>query len=379
MKKQCHTFEPLQQELERASHAPGFIYSSPEVLKQEVDEYFMKDWLFVGRVEELPKPGDYLAIRIAGEPLLLVRAADTTINAFYNMCLHRGVEIAQGAGNTRIFQCPYHGWAYDIDGQLKGAAQMGGSEGFDPKSRRLRRVRVDTWRGNIFVCFSEAAPPLSEHLAEFEKDFGFLQMDKCRLGNKVVIEVECNWKLVHENVMDFYHVPVLHAKTIGGHFKWKRDDVVLKDNGGMTIWYETRTQTPGGEPLFNKMPWLQDRDFSFACTGFTPPNFTIFGRIDHVRTFVVWPLSESRSQIVSYHLFPEEVFELPDVEERLKVYHDYQKVILEEDRSMIESMQKAMGARGYVPGRMSIQEKPIHHYLNSYVHRVFSIKPVEEK
>ncbi|MDO8279050.1 MAG: aromatic ring-hydroxylating dioxygenase subunit alpha [Burkholderiaceae bacterium] len=370
-------FIQLRKELKHASHAPGNIYSSPEILAREVDEYFMKDWLLVARVEELANPGDYMSMRILGEPVLVVRASDGSLGAFYNMCLHRGVEIADGSGNARAFSCPYHGWTYDLQGNLRGAARMQGVEAFDAKTRRLRPIRLDTWRGNIFICFSADTGPLSEQMAEFEKDFGFLQMDKCRLGNKVVIELECNWKLVHENVMDFYHVPVLHAKTIGGNFSWKDEDVVLKDNGGISIRYDSPTQTPDGKTLFAPMPWLESQGSSFACTGFNPPNLTIFARVDHIRTIVVWPLSATRCQVISYHVFPEQVFEMPDVEKRLKVYSDYQQVILGEDRTMIESMQRAMATRGYVPGRMSLLEKPIHHYLNGYIRRMFPDQPAE--
>src|SRR3546814_10815217 len=84
------------------------------------------------------------------------------------------------------------------------------------------------------------------------------------------------------------------------------------------------------------MPWMQDHDISFACTGFMQPNFTIFGRIDCVRPCIVWPLSENECEIIIYHLFPEEVFKRPDIEEKLKIYRDYQLQVLGEDQSMVE-------------------------------------------
>lgn len=365
-------FKRVSKDLPEATHAPGYVYGSREAFEREAEEYFMKDWLYVGRQEELPKSGDYLTMRIVGEPILIARDSDGTLNACYNMCAHRGVEVAYGTGNTRAFKCPYHGWTYDLKGKLKGAAFMAESEGFDPSRCRLRPIRLDIWRGNIFICLSDATPPLAEQLQEFEKDFAFLQMEKCRLGNKMVIDLDCNWKLVHENLMDFYHVGVLHAKTFGSKFSWKNDDVMLKENGALTIWYQAGPPTPGGKPLLGKMPWLEDRDYSFACKGYLPPNFTMFGRIDCVRPMIVWPLSESKCQFVIYHLFPEAVFERPDIEEILKVYRDYQLLVLEEDRMMIESLQKAMNSRAFVPGRMSVLEKPIHHFVNSHIKRVFS-------
>lgn len=363
--------ENVRKDLPKAGHVPGYVYSSPEVFQQEIDTYFMKDWLVVGRVEELPKPGDYMTMRITGEPIVIARDRDGNLNAYYNMCVHRGVEVAEGSGNTRAFKCPYHGWIYDLQGKLTGAAHMKDSEGFDLSNCRMKPVRLDVWRGNIFVCFDPNTPPLAEFLSEVEKDFAFLHMEKCRLGNKIVLDLDCNWKYVSENLMDFYHVNVLHAKTFGAKFSWENDNVRLGKSGYLTIWYKAGPPTPGAQPLLGKMPWMEHEDYSFACTGFLQPNLTIFGRIDCARYFVVWPLSPTKCQVIIYHLFPEQVFERPDIDETLKIYRDYQLAVLEEDRAMMESMQKAMSTRGYVPGRMSILEKPLHHYLNGHLNRVF--------
>jgi phenylpropionate dioxygenase-like ring-hydroxylating dioxygenase large terminal subunit len=185
-----------------------------------------------------------------------------------------------------------------------------------------------------------------------------------------VLDIACNWKFVPENLMDFYHVGVLHAKTFGSKFSWDDDKVSLKPRGGISIFYNAGPPTPGAEPLLGKMPWLEDEPFSFACTGFLPPNCTMFGRIDCVRFFVAWPDGPNRSRTVIYHLFPEEFFERPGFRETLEVYASYQVEVIEEDRSMIESMQVAMSSPAYRPGRMSTLEKPLHHYLNGYLGRL---------
>ena len=206
-------FSESRRALQAARHGPGYIYSSPEHYRAEIDAYFMTDWLYVARIEELEDPGDYMALRLAGEPVVIARDKDGRLNACYNMCAHRGVEVAYGSGNTKSFKCPYHGWVYDLTGQLTGAAYMKESDGFDVSACRLKPLRLGLWRGNVFVTFNENAPPLDRFVEEFEKDFAFLRMEDCRLGNKIVIELECNWKFVHENLMDFYHVGVLHAKS----------------------------------------------------------------------------------------------------------------------------------------------------------------------
>ncbi len=356
--------------LDEASHAPGAIYASPEIFRREVDEYFKREWLYVGRVEELAEPGDFMALRLVGEPVLLSRDRDGELHANYNMCVHRGVEVAYGSGNLKAFSCPYHGWVYGLDGQLKGAAYMADTKDFDVADCALTPLRLGVWRGNMFINFDPDAKPLADAMAVLDEEFAFLGWEKCRLGNKIDIDLACNWKFVHENLMDFYHVGVLHAGSFGANFSFEPDHVNIKPDGGLSIFYNAGPPTPGAEPLLGKMPWLEDRPHSFACTAFRAPNLTFFGRIDCIRPMIAWPIDEGHTRVVIYHLFPEEFFDRPDFDETLKIYHDYQILVLEEDRLMIESMQQAMSSPAYRPGRMSTLEKGIHNYLNGYLDRI---------
>jgi Rieske 2Fe-2S family protein len=373
--QQIHFVPPgvsgIQQALPKARHLPGDIYSSPEIYRREMDEYFYKEWLFMGRVEEFPNPGDYRAKRVLEQPVLIVRNAAGELQAFLNMCRHRGVEVASGSGNTKLFKCPYHGWTYDTDGKLTGAAFMRDTEGFDTANCRLPKVHLDTWRGNIFINFAQDPKPLKEALAEFEGDFALLRTEEMRLAHVATIDLQCNWKFFHENLMDFYHVRTLHSKSFGRFFDWTPENVSLKDNGGITIRYEAAPSTPQGKTLFGKAPWLENRGMEFACTGYLPPNLTLFGRIDCAKIMCAWPTGIDSCHIEIHLLMPAPFFSDPDFEQKLKVYVDYQAVIYEEDRMMIESMQKAMALPRYEPGRLSVMEKPIHHFLSRYTERMF--------
>ena len=185
-------------ELGRARHLPGYVYDSPEVFALEKEKIFLKDWLALARVEEIEQPGDYMTFRVLGEPVVVCRDRDGAINAFANVCAHRGVEVAAGSGNTSEFSCPYHGWLYDLQGKLIGAPYMKEAEGFDPASCRLKPLRSGTWAGWVFVNFDDAAMPLERHVAFFEEAFGFFRMQDCRLGSKHTTDVDCNWKFVNE-------------------------------------------------------------------------------------------------------------------------------------------------------------------------------------
>ena len=109
--------DKARQPIDEASHAPGYVYSDVEVFDLEKDRFFMRDWLFVGRVEEFENTGDFLTWRIVGEPIIISRNENGDLNAFYNMCLHRGAEVVQGRGNAHAFSCPYHGGVYDLSGR----------------------------------------------------------------------------------------------------------------------------------------------------------------------------------------------------------------------------------------------------------------------
>lgn len=358
-------------ELSQARHLPGEIYTSPQLYEREMHEYFEREWLYIGRVEQFPASGDYEARRVLNRPIIISRDNTGTLNAFYNMCRHRGVEVAEGHGNTNFFKCPYHGWSYDLTGKLAGAAYMKDSAGFNPAECRLRHIHLETWRGNIFINFAAQPRPFAQAMSEFEKDFAILNTDQCRLADVTCMQLDCNWKFFHENLMDYYHVGVLHVKTFGARFSWTPDNLQLKDDGGLTMRYAAAPSTPDGKSLFGKAPWLEQEENSFALTGFMPPNLTMFARIDMVKFIVAWPLGPDKCEVFIYLLFPQEFFAHPDFADKVAVYREYQQVIYEEDRSMIESMQRNMALPYYEPGRMSMMEKPIHHFLSKYADRMF--------
>ena len=364
-------FSETRAALSKARHLPGYIYTSPEVYQLEKDKIFMKDWLCVGRMEEVEKSGDYMALRILDEPIIVARDTAGKVNAFANVCQHRGVEVASGSGNLKEFSCPYHGWLYDLNGKLVGAPYMKEAEGFDPASCQLKPLQFGEWRGWMFINFDLDAGPLEEFIAEYEREFSFLQHEKTRLASKYVTELDCNWKFVVENLQDFYHVQVLHLDTFGGHINI--DDFVfnVKEKGGFSSFYDAAPDTPDSKSLFGQMPWLADKPMSFAYTGYLSPNFHIFGRVDESHPMVIWPLSPSKTQIIVYHVFPAEHFEQPDFKEKAKVYHDFLVDVLEEDREMVDSMQRGMTSRMFEPGPLSRMEVNLHGLINYNLDRTF--------
>ena len=365
-------FGPTRAPLQRARHLPPHIYDSPELFQREKEEIFMKDWLCVARVEEIESPGDYMTRRIIDEPIILARNERGEINAFANVCRHRGVEVASGGGNLKEFSCPYHGWTYDLDGRLVGAPYMKEAQGFDPRSCRLKPLRCDVWAGWVFVNFDTDAAPLSSFVARYDQSFGLLRQQECRLGDKFIRDVDCNWKFVNENLQDVYHFQTLHAGSFGEYvtadsFAYDLDE----QTGGVAAFYPAAPTTTDGKTRFGKIPWLEDHPMSFARMGYLVPTMNIFARIDTVVAAVIWPLAPGKTRMEWHSLFPAAWHEQPDFADKVKPYHDLLTMVVAEDQDMVASLQRNMGARRFEPGPMSLYETTVYNIINGYLGRMF--------
>ena len=373
--KDVSKLKEARRPLTEAVHTPGYVYGSPEVIALEKERLFMQDWLCIGRVEELPNKGDYLTHNVMGEPVVITRGQDGALHAFYNQCRHRGVEVAEGKGNAKLFKCPYHAWTYDLQGQLIGAPFMRETKDFDIKQCRLKPVQLDTWAGWIFISFNPNVESLSSFMQEYEAEFGMLQQENLRLAFKYETDFDCNWKFVYENLLDIYHVGVTHAASIGKYQDQSSYRYHCLPRGRLSIHYRAKTMSATGDSLFGPIPWIDDDNGMFARIGFLPPNLTLLVRNDYVRPMVHWPISENKTHSVGYFLFPEEKFADPQFAEKVQVYVDFLDKVLDEDRGMILSLQRAMNTKGFEPGRMSNMEAAIHHVLGYQLERTFGVKP----
>lgn len=201
---------------ERAHAMPKSVYISPEFLAQEMTHIFARDWLCAGRADALPNPGDYLTMQIAGEPVIVLRDRDGEIRAMSNVCRHRMSKLLEGRGHTRAIVCPYHAWTYNLDGTLRGAPAMTLNEGFCKDRIALPQVRCQVWLGWIMVTLNPDAPPPAEALRDVENLVGYLHMETYVEAFREEFRWATNWKVLAENFMESYHLPVCHAATIGG-------------------------------------------------------------------------------------------------------------------------------------------------------------------
>ncbi|HET6970598.1 MAG TPA: Rieske (2Fe-2S) protein, partial [Phenylobacterium sp.] len=146
---------------------PVELYRGEESLRNDRTAVLRRTWQFVGHESQLPATGDYLADVVGGAPVVVVRRADGELAAFHNVCRHRaGALVADGHGNCgEAFTCRYHGWRYALDGRLRSAVDFGAAAGFDPRQYGLFPIRVEAWRGLLFVNLDLAAQPLEALMA----------------------------------------------------------------------------------------------------------------------------------------------------------------------------------------------------------------------
>lgn len=201
---------------DRARAMPKSVYVSPEFHAAEQRHIFGREWLCAGRAEALPEPGDYLAMEIAGEPVIILRDREGQLRGLSNVCRHRMSTLVQGRGHLRALTCPYHGWTYNLDGSLRGAPGMGLNRDFCKDDVALPAIRVEDWHGWILVTLNPDAPPPAQALAGVDRLVGHLDMARYREVFREEFDWDTNWKVLAENFMESYHLPVCHIGTIGG-------------------------------------------------------------------------------------------------------------------------------------------------------------------
>ncbi len=191
--------------------------TSQEVLDLERQRIFERSWLYVGHESEVPGHGDFRRREIAGRPLILLRGSDGTVRVLQNSCRHRGAMVCRlDAGSADTFTCFYHGWTYDNKGALVGVPDAQGyPDSFDRAELGLVPApRVGNYRGFYFVNFDAQAEDLGAYLGE-SRTFIDLVVEQSPHGvrllpNTIRYGIHANWKLMSENSLDSYHVPVLH-------------------------------------------------------------------------------------------------------------------------------------------------------------------------
>ena len=337
--------------LDEATTMPPGAYSSQAVLDLEFAEIFAKEWICLGRVEEVPKTGDYFTTRIGGERLIVVRATDGDIRVLSNVCRHRWTQVATGAGHTRRFVCPYHAWTYDLEGRLVWTRFMEGQRCFDRESHRLPRVRSEIWRGFIYANLDHKAAPLAPRLEALDALIDGYHMEEMRLlfGDDEVWAN--NWKLLVENFTEAYHSFQAHKNTINAFAPSELSEIPPGGDGYSLMISPIDPKLPPRTPHHPDLPESQRYHITMICVF---PSHVI--ALAPERAFYMCLTPEGTGQVrtkwgvAGYGPAPAR-----EAAEHLEALY---REVNEEDRVRLESIQENVGSRFAGTGPISHLEKP---------------------
>jgi len=196
---------------------PSYAYTCEEFARQENTRLFATTWMCAGYAHEIPNPGDVLPRTIAGAPIFFARGRDGEIRCFHNVCSHRGsIVVGEAAAGQQTLRCRYHGWVYDLDGNLRVTPHWGGhnqpqSSDIDKACLGLKTVPLYRWHDWLFVNLDGNAGPFEDYAAPFLAHFADYGLDDAVWCRTMPYEISGNWKLVAENYLETIHLNFIHT------------------------------------------------------------------------------------------------------------------------------------------------------------------------
>ena len=313
---------PLQKSL------PSSYYLSEEIYAREKERIFFHEWFCAGREEQLPNPGDFLVLDVAGESILIVRTKDGDLRAHYNVCRHRGAQLctsvpAEDPANITLkggvlgpngIRCPYHQWTYALDGRLLHAPHFAEGNGFSKSDFSLHPVGLETWGGFFFLNLTpgEAAKErrtLQQQLGEMISRVKRYPLSDLRSATKITYDVQANWKVIVENYNECYHCGGVHPELCeivpafreqgGGQLDW--DGGIPHRDGAFTFTFSGTTKRAAFQTLNEDEKVRHKGELVY-------PNFMLSLASDHVTAFTLWPKSAQATRVSCEFLFhPDEM------------------------------------------------------------------------
>ena len=326
-------------------------YINPDIFAREKQTLLAMTWQFAGHVSQVRNIGDYFTFEIAGENLFCMRGNDGEIRAFYNVCQHRAHELLKGEGNARKIVCPYHAWTYELSGELFNGPNLDSLPEFDKSKICLVAVRVEDFHGFLFVNLDNKAKPMEEWFPNVREELlayvpNILELEPLEW---IVVPEKCNWKVAIENYSECYHCSMNHKTFVNSVIKPQTYDIQPQ---GYCLRHTTESQN------LDQMSYEIDLNAN--------PN------ADKYSSWFLWPL-------FSFQVFPGNVLNTyhwraiktdevivwrgwytiggQKCESIRKLAVQDRQTTFEEDISLVESVQRGLGSRGYSPGPLVLDPK----------------------
>jgi Rieske 2Fe-2S family protein len=342
---------------------PGGAYTSPEVFVWERRAFLAGSWVCLGRSADLAAPGDQAAFPVGDDSVLVVRGEDGVLRGFFNVCRHRGHELLpDGAcvSGRRTILCPYHAWAYRLDGRLQGAP---GYRNLDAEAFGLAPARIAEWHGWAFANASGDAPPIEDWMGNLDELVGPYEPERLVTAATHDYVVAANWKLVHENYHECYHCSNIHPELCRVTPPDSGVDLVgtgVWAGGSMDLRTDAATMSLTGESRATPLRGLdEERRRQVLYLGLFP-NLLISLHPDYVMTHLLRPVGPDATSIECRWLFQPEDVEREGFDPAYAV--EFWDLTNRQDWVAIESVQRAARSRGYRPGPLSDREQSARHF-----------------
>ena len=356
--------------LSKAKSMPKELYTSNEILELEKKHIFSKEWVCAGREKEIPNSGDYFTFQIDKQPIVILRDENNNVKALSNVCLHRMMKIVEGKGNKKRFTCPYHAWTYSLDGQLVMAKYMDKTDCFNKDDMKLPQIKCEVFLGWIYVSLNNNIQSVSSKLKELKEIASPYAMEKYIDIISEDLTWDTNWKILTENFMEGYHLPVAHLGTVGPLINLL-DTEFDKRGAFESFTYQKFTKNPdslvGTAHKNNKILKGKWRHTSILPTIFPSHMYSLAP--DHLWYLSLQPNGTGRVNIkFGAAIAPEVIEDQKDPETFLKETKKFLYEVQNEDRYVVEGIYKGVCSPLGQPGPLSWLERENHEFTQ-YISR----------
>ena len=339
------------------------LYLDPEVLEAEQERIFERTWQLIGHVSALPRPGSYTTGFAGSAPVLVVRDDQNRLRAYRNVCRHRASCLLSGSGQCKgAIRCRYHGWTYKFDGTLIGVPEgLQFGERLDKTALGLMPARVEELCGLVFVNLDPDATSLGELVGDLPGRLARYRLASLEPFSPAGGGQPANWKVVAENYLEGYHIPIAHPglmrmldykhydTELHEHYAWIEAPLREKPSSNRLERLYARLAAP--------MPGLDDEDRRIWRYVFIYPNTTIDLYPDQVHTWQMRPDGVGRTcDVFGCYRSPGSGPRTRAVQ-RLNLWLN--KLVLEEDIDLVRNVQLGLHTRGYRCGPLSRRESAV--------------------
>jgi choline monooxygenase len=373
-------------------------YVSTEFHELEAERLFARSWVAVCVSDEVAEPGEFVVVEVAGRSLIVCRDRAGTLHAHHNVCRHRGARLcADERGRVkRFFQCPYHAWAYGLDGAClgtplftrsagipddqRGAFDMSRVRAFDKADHALYPARAAEWGSLVFVCLDLEAAPLAESLGDLPSRLAGYRLGEQRLLRRAEYEIAADWKLVGENFMEYYHLPWVHpglvkVSPLDAHHRWQGAGRYV---GFCTSPIAANTDDGGWQGLPAPVS-LDEDDATSARFAWLFPNVALNALPNHTFLILARPAGPGRTRETVYLLaHPESIDAAGEaVEAEVDALLSFWDEVNREDIAIVERVQQGIADPAYTGGRMCYRfEESVHRFQNMVIDRMLALDRV---